>query len=150
MAEELSFLPEVPTKDPVGQPPEQRHQAAFGPAAGILGLEGIREGPVLVEVVEGAPAAGLLTPRGRVGLGRRERLPVEHLVLFLETLEKLFRVEPRFSHDVTLLSLPARVAFTGRSGFVAVCRRWFPEGHGVCACHPIDLRIVPVIGHLPR
>jgi hypothetical protein len=147
VAEELPLFTEVPAEYPVGQAAEQCDQATSGPTAGILGMEGIREGPVLVEVVEGAPAPGLLASRGGVRLAGGQRLPSEDLVFFLETLEKLFRVEPRFSHDVALLSLLVRVAFTGRSDIVAVCRRWFTRD-GMRSCHPIDPRIVPAISGL--
>jgi hypothetical protein len=124
MAQELAFLPEVSPQDPIGQAAEQGDQAALGATTGVLGRERIGEGPVLVEVVERSAAPGLLAARGGSQLIRRQRLPPEYLVFFLQTLEKLFRVEPRFSHDAILLSLPARVVFTGRSGIVAVRRRW--------------------------
>jgi hypothetical protein len=101
---------------------------------------------VLMEVVERAPAAGLLTPRGGVELIRRQRLPPEHLVLFFQVLEKLFWVKPRLSHVVILPSWLSRVALTGWSvTSQSVGWRWFPRD-GWWIFHPIGTRIVPVFG----
>ena len=101
---------------------------------------------MLMEVVERAPAAGLLTPRGGVELIRRQRLPPEHLVLFFQVLEKRFWVKPRLSHVVILPSLLSRVALTGWSvTSQSVGWRWFPRD-GWWIFHPIGTRIVPVFG----
>jgi len=146
MAQEISLFMEVTPENPIGQTSEQPDQPTLRTAPGILGIERVGECPVLVEVVERASAAGLLTPRGGVELIWRQRLPPEHLMLLFQALEKLFWVKPRLSHVVILPSLLSRVAFTGWSvTSQSVGWRWFPRD-GLWICHPIATRIVPVIG----